>query len=252
MRDCEIYHCEQRSLEWHQLRKGVLTASNFGAWLTESPEVRLNCDEIKAILDEASIAYDKKAKKPDLIALLPNASQYMSLTEKAAAARESAICKLISERAGCWQNPNFENEAMLRGIRMEPEAVAAFEKATGKRVLQVGFCRSIHGAFGASPDGLIEGENAGLELKVPVPSTHIMYRRAGVLPEEYKFQVHGCMAVTGAERWYFQSWSEGVGSLRVAVSRDDFTEELKAALIEFSRQFEAAWEQEKQAAKEEA
>jgi seryl-tRNA synthetase len=33
---------------------------------------------------------------------------------------------------------------------------------------------------------------------------------------------------------------------------DRLAEELKAALIEFSRQFEAAWEQEKQAAKEEA
>lgn len=207
MKDCQIYHCEQRSTEWHQLRKGVLTASNFGAWLLSTGKV----------------------------------------AEKA---RESAICKLISERAGCWQNPNFENEAMKRGTELEPQAVEAFEMATGKKVLQVGFCRSIHGVFGCSPDGLIEDESAGFEGKVPVPATHIQYRRAGVLPEEYKFQVHGCMAVTGADRWYFQSWSPNLASLRVAVRRDDFTEELKAALIEFSRQYQEAWEQEKQAAKE--
>jgi predicted phage-related endonuclease len=99
---------------------------------------------------------------------------------------------------------------------------------------------------------LIEGESAGFEGKVPVPSTHIQFRRAGVLPEEYKLQVHGSMAVTGAQSWWFQSWSPNLASLRVIVERDSFTEELKAALIEFSRQFEAAWEQEKQAAKEEA
>jgi len=209
MKDCEIYHCEQRSSEWMNLRKGVLTASNFGAWL---------------------LAAGKAAEK----------------------ARESAICKLISERAGCWQTPDYQNAVMQRGEELEPQAVKAFEKATGKKVIPVGFCRSIYGAFGASPDGLIEGESAGMELKVPVPSTHIQYRRAGVLPEEYKLQVHGCMAVTGADRWYFQSWSPNLASLRVAVRRDDFTEELKAALIEFSRQFQAAWEQEKRAAKEEA
>jgi predicted phage-related endonuclease len=209
MKDCEIHHCEQRSATWHQLRKGVLTASNFGAWLLKDS--------------------DKKSRD----------------------ARESAICKLISERAGCWQKPNYEDACMQRGTELEPQAVEAFERATGKKVIPVGFCRSIHGAFGCSPDGLIEDESAGFEGKVPVPSTHIQYRRAGVLPEEYKLQVHGSMAVTGAERYYFQSWSPNLASLRVAVRRDDFTEELKAALIEFSRQFETAWEQEKQAAKEE-
>ena len=207
--DCQILHMEQRSPAWHQARKGILTASNFGAWLLKDS--------------------DQKSRQ----------------------ARESAICKLISERAGCWEPPTFENEAMKRGTLLEPDAVAAFEAATKTKVAQVGFCRSLHGAFGASPDGLLEGESAGLEGKVPVPSKHIEYRRAGVLPEEYRFQVHGCMAVTGARFWWFQSWSPNCASLRIRIERDDFTKNLKAALIAFSVQFEEAWNQEAEAVRKE-
>jgi hypothetical protein len=74
-----------------------------------------------------------------------------------------------------------------------------------------------------------------------VPEAHIRYRRAGVLPDEYLYQVHGSMAVTGADAWWFQSWNPGLASLRVKVERNEFTEKLKAALIEFSAQFEQAW-----------
>lgn len=157
------------------------------------------------------------------------------------AAREKAICNLVAERAGCESEPNYENWAMKRGTELEPAAVAAFEQGTGLKVREVGFCKSIHGAFGCSPDGLIVGKNAGFEGKVPVPGSHIGYRREGKLPDKYLHQVHGCMAVTGADHWHFQSWNPGLAPFRIRVERDDFTEKLLGALKEFSRQFESAW-----------
>jgi hypothetical protein len=163
-------------------------------------------------------------------------------------ARESAICKLIAERANCESAPNFENWAMKRGAELEPQALAAFSEATGHQVAEVGFCRSIHGNFGCSPDALIYDEHSGFEGKVPVPETHIKYRRAAALPDEYLFQVHGSMAVTGATSWWFQSWNPGLASLRVLVERSEFTEQLKAALIQFSQEFEVAWAEEVHAA----
>jgi len=204
--DCEIFTCPQRSDEWFDLRKGVLTASTVGAWLLKS---------------------DKTSGK----------------------ARENAICKIVSGAAGGWEPSSFENEAMKRGTELEEEAVKDFEKATGKEVQEVGFCKSIHGRFGCSPDGLIVGESSGLEGKAPIGSTHIKYRRAGILPDEYRFQVHMSMAVTGASDWHFQSYHPGLAPLRVIVERDDFTEQVFAALKEFSLQAEialreesAAWE----------
>jgi hypothetical protein len=206
--DCIVHHMPQRLEAWFSIRKGILTASNFGPWLLKS---------------------DATARK----------------------ARESAICKLIAERANCEAAPNFENWAMKRGAELEPQALAAFQEKTGFQVAEVGFCKSLYGAFGCSPDGLIYDLNSGFEGKVPVPETHIKYRRAGVLPDEYLWQVHGSMAVTGATSWWFQSWNPGLASLRVQVLRDDFTEQLKAALIEFSAQFEAAWNEEAEAVRKE-
>lgn len=155
-------------------------------------------------------------------------------------ARESAICKLIAQTADAWEPKVFETDAMRRGTELETEAVASFEKAKGKTVKQVGFCLSRHGLFGCSPDGLIYEDNGGFEGKVPIPSTHIKYRRAGELPDEYRMQVEMSMAVTGADHWWFQAYNPGLVPLRVRVERSAYTESLKSALIEFSEQLEAA------------
>ena len=37
--DCTLIDCEQRSPEWFEHRRGVLTASQFGDWLTKSGKV---------------------------------------------------------------------------------------------------------------------------------------------------------------------------------------------------------------------
>lgn len=202
---CTIFDCEQRSDEWFDLRKGILTASEFGPWLLKDS--------------------DKRSRD----------------------AREKAICKLVAQAAGGWEPSVFENEAMKRGTLMEPDAVAAFERWSRKKVTGVGFCRSNHGRFGCSPDGLIKGENAGFEGKVPISSTHVLYRRAGVLPEVYKYQVHGSMAVTGADAWWFQSYEPRLASFRIKIVRDSFTDELFDALCQFSRELNQAIAEESQA-----
>lgn len=154
-------------------------------------------------------------------------------------AKEKAIARCVSQIAGGWEPDVYETEAMRRGTEMEPEAIGAFEKATGLRVRPVGFCKSIFGAFGCSPDGLI-GDDCGIEGKVPIGPTHVYYRRRGELPDEYNFQVHGSMAVTGATSWWFQSYNRGMASFRILIERDGFTEELLEGLKAFSAELDEA------------
>jgi hypothetical protein len=239
--DCTIYHMEQRSDEWKTARKGVLTASNFGPWLLDEKKVQLTIEEIKTELDKLGLTYPKSGKKEDYIAILPNAESYMQYGKGTASARENAICTLIAERAGCAFPPDNGSWATRRGEELEPEALKAFTAATGIELEEVGFCRSIHGSFGCSPDGLVVGESAGFEGKVLVPQNHLAGRRAGIVPSEYIHQVHGCMAVTGAQSWWFQLWNPNLAPLRIVIERDDFTEKLKAALIAFSTEYEQAW-----------
>lgn len=200
--DCEILTMLQRSDEWFEARRGILTASMVGAWIMSEKTQR-----------------DKDA-------------------------RETAICRLIANEANAWEPKQFETDAMRRGTELEPQAVEAFEKATGKIVAQVGFCRSIHGRFGCSPDGLIYSDGTGLEGKVPEPRKHIEYRRAGELPSEYHWQIQMSMAVTGAPAWFFQAFNPGLAPFRILIERTKETDDLLGELRRFSVQLEAALQEE--------
>jgi putative phage-type endonuclease len=168
-------------------------------------------------------------------------------TQRDKDARESAICRLIASEARAWEARLFETDAMKRGTEFEPLAVESFEKSTGKKITDVGFCRSKHGRFGCSPDGLILEDGTGFEGKVPEPKKHIQYRRAGELPSEYHWQVQMSMAVTGARAWWFQAFNPGLAPFRILVHRSSETDDLLAALTRFSVQVDAALREEAEA-----
>ncbi|MBK1884831.1 YqaJ viral recombinase family protein, partial [Luteolibacter pohnpeiensis] len=128
-----------------------------------------------------------------------------------------------------------------RGNELEPRAREYFCQLTGLVVEQVGFITREDGIVGCSPDGLIVHEDsyvAGLEIKAPAPKTHLEYLLNGTLPDEYKQQVHGSMAVTGLDTWHFFSYCEEVSGkplrpLHLEVKRDHYTERLSDALDRF-------------------
>ena len=156
----------QGSEEWFALRRGRVTASQFSR-----------------IITPAKGEYSKQA-----------ASYMRDLVVE-------CFCPDYAKFLG--------NKWTDRGTEMEPEARKAFEAHTGLVTEQVAFVtadRWQH-VVGCSPDSLLKDEAgnyvAGLEIKCPSPFTHAEYIEAGVLPDEYKAQVHGSMAVTGLNRWHF-------------------------------------------------
>lgn len=117
-----------------------------------------------------------------------------------------------------------KSAAMERGNEREPFARMAFEAATGKIVQEVGFLKHAYLKCGASPDGVILGEKAGLEIKSPDADTHLRYLElTDQPPDDYEWQVHGGMYVTGFEKWYFVSYCP------------DFQPELQLHIVEVKR-----------------
>ena len=193
--DCKLIDCEQRTIEWFAARKGLLTASQFGDWLTKTGKV----------------------------------------AEKA---RLAAAAKCLAEYAGYPDPPPFETDDMRRGTAMEPMLRDEFMGRTGIAVEEIGFAKSVHGWFGCSPDGIIPGMRSGLEIKCPRASKLIQYLENGELPDEYKAQVHGSMAVLGATSWHFYAGHPGFPSFHIEVKRDTYTEDMLAGLMSYSNYFE--------------
>ena len=246
------HNIEQRTPEWYAIRRGVFTASGVGEYALEPVRVTLTVDEIKAELDTLIIPRKGVTKKDDLIALLPDPSKYEELTKGAL----TAILKSISDEKpkDAWQieMEDKSEKAMLynipvqRGNALEDEARRYYEQRTGFEVTQAGFITHEMGGFGCSPDGLVfesqlckhagnitvvdHAPTHGIEIKCPMPETHMRYLLDGELPEEYKLQVHMSMAVTGLSRWDFLSYCPGEAQLLLTIERNEYTEQLEAGL----------------------
>lgn len=84
----------------------------------------------------------------------------------------------------------YTNDAMEAGVALEDTARQVYELATLVHVQQVGFVEfSEH--LGCSPDGLV-GEDGGVEIKCPMPHTHLKYLTAGGNAwKAYRWQLHG-------------------------------------------------------------
>lgn len=250
---CEIFDMPQRSESWNANRKFNLTASWVGAWLADlEPQCRMTVADIKTALDSLGIEYRKSALRPELLALLPDEHHVKTVLQGTLDAQETAICKILGGMSGCEVPDAYEVDpdgppprnpslwAIWNGIRLEPEACACFERDTGLALAHVGYCRHESGVAGCSPDGLIDGLPEGFEGKAPLPDAHCRYLRAGVLPDNYRDQVHFSMAVTGAAAWHFQSYCPGLPPFRVRVERDDYTERMLDGIWRFSAALDAA------------
>lgn len=124
-----------------------------------------------------------------------------------AAARRNYKTQIVAERlTGQPQDDGFVTSAMVRGIELEPQALAAYEAATGQIATRVGFLAHNELPIGASPDGVVGDYEGIVELKVPNPATHVGYLRGWKMPTDYVPQVMHLLLVTGAAYCDFLSY----------------------------------------------
>jgi hypothetical protein len=101
---------------------------------------------------------------------------------------------------------HYVSKPMEIGTQYEGEARIEFWMRSGLEIQETGFV--LHPTLdylGASPDGLI-GQDGGLELKVPLISTHMDYLLADEIPTIYRPQVFCEMLCCEREWWEFASY----------------------------------------------
>lgn len=164
------------------------------------------------------------------------------------AKRRNYRTELICERLTGVRSESYTNEAMQRGIDLEPVARSVFEMYKLVTVVEVGFIDhpSIPMA-GASPDGLI-GDDAIIEIKCPQPNTHVETLMDGKVPTKYIPQIQWQLACTGRKVCYFTSYCPEMGNnLELAVftvPRDDtYIKMLETEVERFNNEIETYLEQ---------
>lgn len=144
-------------------------------------------------------------------------------------------CQLIAESMlppHYWIQDDVETRDMRRGKATEEEARDYLMMELRAGIDQVGFVTTDDGRYGCSPDGL-QLPQRGVELKCPEHKRQVRYLHDGILPVEYKPQVHGCMIVTGLPEWIFMSYAVGLPPLIIYVKADDYTAKVSEALEKF-------------------
>ena len=132
------------------------------------------------------------------------------------------------------------NKAMYDGQEREPEARTLFEAITGKEVALCGsFDHPTIVNTSASPDGLLRGENAVLEIKCPTHATHAKNLMSETMPKNYIYQVQWQIACTESDYAYFASYHPDFPKeLRLKWVRVEKDDSVIKSLEEAVRQFD--------------
>lgn len=170
---------------------------------------------------------------------IPTASNFSKIITASGAPSEQAqgyLCRLLAERIfGRSLEERVVTKWMAHGIAYEDDAAAEFERVTNEKLERVGFVTTDDGRWGCSPDRLVMGKNAAVEIKCPAPWTHVEYLLYGP-GKNYKQQVQGQMLVGGYGMVYFFSYFPGMPPAMVETVRDDsFILKLEVALDVFSK-----------------
>ena len=141
------------------------------------------------------------------------------------ASRGNYMAELLIERLTGAPTEGYQSPAMLRGIELEPAALAHYCFDTDLSVDMVGFINHPRIQMaGCSPDGLVGSEGL-VEIKCPTSKTHLGTLLTGKVDVAYIDQMQFQMACTGRSYCDFVSYDphqhETMQLRIIRVMRDD-------------------------------
>jgi len=174
------------------------------------------------------------------VASASNFAKIITPTGKKSTQYKAYMNQVIAEKLMGRKIDTHMSDAMQRGIDMEEGARTWYEFATDSDVKEVGLVYlNEDRRVSCSPDGLMNDK--GLEIKCPLPHTHIEYLLKGEIPGKYIPQVQGSMLVTGLKEWDFVSYHPELKPLLVTVQADEeYQEKLSEYLTAFIEEMDQA------------
>lgn len=160
---------------------------------------------------------------------IPTASNFDSILTPAKMApstkAEAYQCRLLAEWMTGKPVDTYQNDAMTRGLELEPAARESYQFITDAEVAEVGLCLEDTGRWGCSPDGLV-GDDGLLEIKCPTPGVHVGYLLSDQIPLNYKLQCLGQLLITGRDWLDFMSYHPDMDPLIVRMYAREVKDEL--------------------------
>lgn len=164
-------------------------------------------------------------------------------------ARIKLMQEILAERLTEDSVRHYVTDAMVWGMEKEADAKAAYEEHTGTLIAEAGFYDhpSID-CFGATPDGLLPGGGL-IECKCPTSTTYVVWRLAGVIPEDHKPQMLAQLACTGRKWCEFVAFDPRVKNPRHRLFIRRFEppeseiQRIEEAAAAFLAEVETMWEQ---------
>lgn len=184
-----IYHhdIQQGTPEWLALRSGKITASTFSKLVTTKNREPANNETSRKLLRT-----------------------------------------ILAERLTGLVEDSYQSDDMLRGSMDEDFIRQLYVEDRGKPVQLCGFVtrQNRDATIGYSPDGLI-GNTGLIEIKRPRQDNQIQRILENKIPDEYFWQIHVGLAVTGRAWCDFVSYAPGLPMMILRVRPDP---ELRSAI----------------------
>lgn len=238
-----LENLEQGSEQWHDARRGIVTASTVGKLITAGPPdaLSVDCHRCGAVVGSPCLSVAAKKEptaiktihdmRTDLAADLPPVYSVAN-NETSRALRAT----LVAERISGFTEDGPMTSDMWRGVEVEPVARDVYSERH-QPVSEVGFMRLDEdwGTLGYSPDGLI-GDDGLIEIKAPRPKGHILAVIKGEVPAHNFAQLQAGLLVSGREWIDFLPYVGGLPMWTKRVYPDPaWHDVIKAAVAQFEK-----------------
>jgi len=230
----------QGSEDWHDQRRGMVTASVVGQLVSvNTPDpLTLDCPKCEAVAGTSCVSTARKVPTPIKAVHSERTAAASTLppvyTTATTDTAQGLTALLATERVTGWTEDTPMTSDMWRGVEAEPFAREKYAEHYAP-VTEVGFMvrEADDWRLGYSPDGLV-GDDGLIEIKAPRAKTHFRTILADEVPSHYMAQCQAGLLVSGRKWLDFVSFVGGMPLYRKRVEPDpQWFDAITAACIAF-------------------